>query len=240
MRMPDEKITDTNSINRLVDKEKIYRIVSVMLFVFAAMLNFTGCADHELHRYVTEWKTDEIEEDSLGEIVTAGEFYEVDSNNMLRYKGAYKGLDYVTLVFDNSSPVNLENVELCISEQRNFNHFFEGILYQEKDGNKYITFKYETIIYRTGGQHEATRGVNTFILPTNAEEPMSYYLISIKPLFHEDYEAGVSEYIQKESVDRSYYTDYIYDVMTQYYDRETDRWTEEILEDLETNNMPLE
>ena len=232
-------------ISRLFKNCRKY--LSVILLGLITISGFSGCnmpdsliGDGELHRFVTEWRADETAEDSLGEIVTEGEFYEVDPDNMLCYKGAYKGLDYVTLVFDSSSPVNVKNAELCVSEHRNYNYFLEGVLYQEKDGNKYITFKYETIIYENGGQHDAARGENAFILPTKADEPMSYYYICIKPLFNNDYEAIVSEGIQKEVVDRGYYTDYRYDETNQYYDIETNSWTEETLEDLMTDNMPLE
>ena len=216
MRESGSGITDTNTINGFIDKANIFRMASVIFLSYVILLNLTGCADRELHRFVTEWKTDEIEEESLGEIMTEGEYCEVNPDNILSYKGTYKGPDYVTLVFDSSSPINLENVELCINEQKNYNFNLNGILYQEKDGNKYITFKYES-----------TQSEIAFILPTKTGEPMSYYLICIKPIFYKDYEANVSEYIQREVVERSYYTDYRYDVLTQYYDRESDSWTEE-------------
>ena len=244
MRKSGREITDTNVINGFIDKVNIISIASVLFLSYVVLLSLTGCADHELHRFVAERKVDEVEEDSLGEIVTEGEFFEVNPDNMLCYKGAYKGLDYVTLVFDSSSPIDLENIELGISEHKYRHGYLDGILYQEKDGNKYITFKYETEFFEypdgTVEQLDATKTAISFNLPTKAGEPMSFYLIRIKPIINTDYDACVSEYIQKEIVEQGNWTDYRYDVRTQYYDKETDSWREENIEDLMTDNMPLE
>ena len=146
-------------------------------------------------------------------------------------------------------PVPFRNRKLVvfsigISYNRPVIKFFEGILYQEKDGNKYITFKYRTEFYEypdgSVEQLNATKTENSFNIHTKPGEPMSFYRISIKPVLNNDYEASVSEYIQKEAVEQSYWTDYKYDELTQYYDKETDSWTEETTKDLITDNMPLE
>ena len=164
---------------------------------------------------------------------------------MLGYTGAYKGLDYVTLVFESNSPINLENIELCISEDTVANCNFEGILYQVKDGKKYVMFKYETQFFEYPDgrieQYNSAKVEKSFDFPTKAGEPMSYYFIRITPfLKSDDFEAYVCECVQKEVVEQNYWTDYKYDKHGQYYDKETDSWTDEFSQDLMTDNMPLE
>ena len=49
-----------------------------------------------------------------------------------------------------------------------------------------------------------------------------------------------SKYTQTQEIEQSYWTDYMYDQILQYYNAETGKWTEKVLEDQMTNNMPLE
>ena len=223
--------------------------LSVIILLIMAMTCFAGCKkqsseDHELHKFISQRKLDEITEEDLGDIITEGDYYGVNPDNMLSYMGAYKGLDYVTLVFESDSPISLENIELCISENTVFNTNFEGILYQRKDDKKFVMFKFETQIFEYPDgrieQYNTAKIEKSFNFPTKAGEPMSYYFIRISPYIADDYYAAVSENIQKEIVDQSYWTDYKYDSRNQYYDKETDSWTEEFLQDCMTNNMPLE
>lgn len=231
------------------------KCLSVTLVSLMVMSCFAGCKkeksairsghhDSKLYKFVVERKADEVTEDSLGDIVTEGDYYEADSRNMLSYTGAYKGLDYVTLIFDGNSPIGLDNIEMYLSEDPLLNRNLDGILYQEKGGSKYITFKYETTFLEypdgTTEQFDSARSENSFTIPTKADEPMSYYLISIKPVQDSDYEAFVGEFVQKEVIEQSYWTDYKYDKVIQYYDKETGSWTEESTKDLYTDNMPLE
>lgn len=60
----------------------------------------------------------------------SGEFNECNPKNMLKFEGFYRGLDFVTLVFDVSSPVGLRNVELFITNKVWLQQFLEGILYR--------------------------------------------------------------------------------------------------------------
>lgn len=231
------------------------KCLSVTLVSLMVMSCFAGCKkeksairsghhDSKLYKFVVERKADEVTEDSLGDIVTEGDYYEADPRNMLSYTGAYKGLDYVTLIFDGNSPIGLDNIEMYLSKDSLLNRNLDGILYREKDGSKYITFKYETTFLEypdgTTEQFDSARSENSFTIPTKADEPMSYYLISIKPVQDSDYEAFVGEFVQKEVIEQSYWTDYKYDKVIQYYDKETGSWTEESTKDLYTDNMPLE
>lgn len=230
------------------------KCLAVFLVALMAMSCFAGCKkvksgrirqrDSKLYKFVVERKADEVTKDSLGDIVTEGDYYEADPNNMLCYTGAYKGPDYVTLIFDGNSPIDLENIELYISEDSLLNRNLDGILYQEKDSSKYITFKYETKFLEypdgTTEQFDSARSETSFTIPTKADEPMSYYIIRITPVPNSDYEAFVGEFVQKEVIEQSYWTDYKYDKVIQYYDRETGSWTEESTKDLYTDNMPLE
>lgn len=229
---------------------KRFSVIVLALIMCASC--FAGCVKKDkdnghsksskTYRYVVLDKRDEVSKESLGDIRTDGDFNECSSKNMLDYKGYYKGLDYVTLVFDSSSPVGKENVDLFISEEIWINCYLEGLLYREKGGNKYITFKFETCDLQYPGhveQFNSAKNCRYFELPTEASEPMSHYFILIDSRWG-DNDASIGECRQKEAVDQGYWTDYIYDKTAQYYYADSGKWESEISTGLMTNNMPLE
>lgn len=243
---------------------RFWKILTFTMLLVITITCFAGCRNttakrvkdkddkyktSELYRAVTKWKEDDITIDDLGsEIIIDGDFNEVDPDNMLKFKGWYKGYDFVTLVFDRSSKIEQKNVELFASEEPilSYNGHLEGVLYQEKAGLKYLTFKFNTTIlsYADGVDRQAdtAAGYNFFTLPTKAGEPMSYYQIFISRE-REEHAMGeminISECKQTQELDRSYYMDYRYDSKIQRY--EDGQWSDiEQYKDNETDNMPLE
>ena len=182
--------------------------------------------------------------ESLGEIKTDGEFREADPDNMLKYEGCYKGLDYVTLVFDDSSPITRENAELFITGEEWINSDLEGVLYQEKGGRKYVEYAFRTRSNIKGGKSEQSDTVNiarSFKLPIKEDEPMTYYRVVIAPTKGINYfNACVEKCTQTGVIECSDWTDYTYDVERECYYEDSGKWEREDEKDLKTDNMPLE
>ena len=124
--------------------------IIVVLVLFSILL-LNGCGSIEkrgqTYKYVVHEKSGDVSFEDLGDIRTDGDFNKCNPKNMLKYEGFYKGPDYVTLVFDDSSPIGLRNVELFISEEVWLQQFLEGILYRREHGKKYVGFKFKTVFH---------------------------------------------------------------------------------------------
>lgn len=224
------------------------KVISVVLILSSIFL-VPGCSSFEKRgetiKYVVNRKSDEVSVDDLGDIRADGDFNECNPENMLKYVGYYKGPDYVTLVFDDSSPISIHNVELFISEEVWVSSFLDGILYRNESGKKYVEFKFETVFHGSS-QMDTAKGAREFKLPTKESEYMSYYEICILPFVgfsSIDYDACVAEYKQNEVVEQSGYgfvwKDYKYDVVCQYYFADSDNWETEKYEDRMTDLAPV-
>ena len=231
-------------------KSVITKTLAVVL-ILSFMILMSGCGVFEKHgytyKYVVEDALDKISVDNLGDIRSDGDFNKCNPKNMLKYEGYYRGLDFVTLVFDDSSPVGLRNVELFITNKVWLQQFLEGILYRRENGKKYVEFKFSTIIHSADNQMDTAKYSRGFRLPTKEAEEMSYYSITISPLpsmaFSDlKYDAFVAEYKQKEVIQQSGYgltwNDYKYDVVHQYYFADSDKWETVKEKDCMTNLAP--
>ncbi len=236
------------------------RFLSISLIMTIIMSAFLvgGCdmktdndKDAVTYRFVTEYKirNGKITEDDLGDIRTDGEFVSYSPDNMLRYIGYYQGLDFVTLVFEKKSPISLHNAELYASNTDLTPTWppvtVDGILYREECGKKYITFKFETRYHDKDGvqtQWDAVQGARCFMLPASETEPMSYFFINTGKSHNRDenYCASAGRCTQKEVLERSYWTDYRFDMECDNYSVITNKWEHEISQDRITDNMPLE
>ncbi|MCR5328249.1 MAG: hypothetical protein K6E12_05330 [Saccharofermentans sp.] len=224
---------------------KTLAVVQILSFI----LLMSGCGVFEkrgyTYKYVVEDALDKISVDDLGDIRTDGDFNKCNPKNMLKYEGYYRGLDYVTLVFDDSSPVGLQNVELFITNKVWLQQFLEGILYRRENGKKYVGFKFTTIFHSANDQMDTAKYSREFRLPTKESEVMSYYEIRILPFrgFSDvDYDACVAEFKQKKVIQQSGYgfnwEDYKYDVVYQYYFADSDKWETVKEKDCMTNWAP--
>ncbi|SCW33192.1 hypothetical protein SAMN02910456_00608 [Ruminococcaceae bacterium YRB3002] len=198
------------------------------------------------YRYVLPFKADSVSEDALGDIRTNGDYRSYNPDNMLCYMGYYQAEDFVTLVFGEDSPIELRNVELFVSENLTVPRTVDGILYREEDHKKYITFKFETTYIRSpyGPRLWDAVGVwRNFQLPTKESENKSYYYIVTERNGNPDYPysgAGIGECIQTDVIEQSYWTDYRFNRISEWYSAEEDAWRHEYEEDLITDYMPLE
>lgn len=230
-------------------KKVIVKTIALVL-ILSSILLMPGCGSFEkykyTYKYVVEEKSDEISVDDLGDIHTDGDFNKCNRNNMLKYEGFYSGLDYVTLVFDNSSPISLRNVELFITNKVWLCSSLDGILYRKEKGKKYVEYKFATIFHGADNQMDTARGIREFKLPTKESEPLSYYEICILPfvgISDIEYDACVSKYTQTDVVQQSGYgcewTDYKYNVVYQYYFADSNKWETKKYNDCMTDWSPV-
>jgi len=184
----------------------------------------------------------------LGGIVMEGEFISCNSDNLLKFEGYYKTLDTITLVFGASSPINGKMLKRYADTHYNAN--FQGVIYKSGLMHKYVTYQFEPFSYEKNGEeiHVDRAKVRAFKFPLSDDEPQSYYYLNIKGYRTykgikdelKEVDMVVSKDTQIKELNRGYYTDYMYDEILQYYNAETGKWTEKVLEDQMTNNMPLE
>ena len=184
----------------------------------------------------------------LGGIVMEGEFISCNSDNLLKFEGYYKTLDTITLVFGASSPVNGKMLKRYADTHYNAN--FQGVIYKSGLMHKYVTYQFEPFSYEKDGEviHVDKAKVRSFRFPVSDTEPQSFYYLDIKGYRGnkgikdelKEVDMVASKYTQTQEIEQSYWTDYMYDEILQYYNAETGKWTEKVLEDQVTNNMPLE
>lgn len=184
----------------------------------------------------------------LGGIVMEGEFIRCNSDNLLKFEGYYKTLDTITLVFDASSPISGKMLKRYADTHYNAN--FQGVIYKSGLMHKYVTYQFEPFSYEKDGEviHVDKAKVRSFRFPLSDTEPQSFYYLDIKGYRGnkgikdelKEVDMVASKYTQTQEIEQSYWTDYMYDQILQYYNAETGKWTENLLEDQMTNNMPLE
>ena len=184
----------------------------------------------------------------LGGIVLEGEFTSCNSDNLLKFEGYYKTLDTITLVFDASSPISGKMLKRYADTHYNAN--FQGVIYKSGLMHKYVTYQFEPFSYEKDGEviHVDKAKVRSFRFPLSDTEPQSFYYLDIKGYRGnkgikdelKEVDMVASKYTQTQEIEQSYWTDYMYDEILQYYNAETGKWTEKVLEDQMTNNMPLE
>ena len=184
----------------------------------------------------------------LGGIVMEGEFTRCNSDNLLKFEGYYKTLDTITLVFDASSPISGKMLKRYADTHYNAN--FQGVIYKSGLMHKYVTYQFEPFSYEKDGEviHVDKAKVRSFRFPLSDTEPQSFYYLDIKGYRGnkgikdelKEVDMVASKYTQTQEIEQSYWTDYMYDQILQYYNAETGKWTEKVLEDQVTNNMPLE
>ena len=184
----------------------------------------------------------------LGGIVMEGEFISCNSDNLLKFEGYYKTLDTITLVFDASSPISGKMLKRYADTH--YNAIFQGVIYKSGLMHKYVTYQFEPFSYEKDGEviHVDKAKVRSFRFPLSDTEPQSFYYLDIKGYRGnkgikdelKEVDMVASKYTQTQEIEQSYWTDYMYDQILQYYNAETGKWTEKVLEDQMTNNMPLE
>lgn len=184
----------------------------------------------------------------LGGIVMEGEFTRCNSDNLLKFEGYYKTLDTITLVFDASSPISGKMLKRYADTHYNAN--FQGVIYKSGLMHKYVTYQFKPFSYEKDGEviHVDKAKVRSFRFPLIDTEPQSFYYLDIKGYRGnkgikdelKEVDMVASKYTQTQEIEQSYWTDYMYDQILQYYNAETGKWTEKVLEDQMTNNMPLE
>lgn len=191
----------------------------------------------ELHENFTEAE--------LGDIRTDGDYVGCNPDNMLKLQGVYTGPDFVTLVFDASSPVQPEQVKRYADTR--YNGFFQGVIYKRDLTCKYVTYQYETIIHKQTDEQMKTASKLSVQFPLNDKDHESYYSVDFNGFKTRSYNPNVVEYdmcivkkTQTAVIEQSYWTDYKYDEIIQYYSHDTGKWTQKEAYDLRTNYMPLE
>ena len=212
------------------------KCIALILAISVLALCFSGCSNEKTgftYKFVVLEKADEVKTEDLGEMRTDGEFHEINPNNMLKYLGYYSGPDFVTLVFDQSSPIGL------------LQQFHEGVLYKKENGKKYVEFKFKTIFHNKNNQMDTAKYSREFGFPYKASEPMSYYQVCILPfrgISDVEYDACVCKYVQKAVINQSGYgfnwTDYKYDLELQYYFADSDKWETAMKKDMKTDHAP--
>jgi hypothetical protein len=224
-------------------KRKITLLITILMLVAGA---FSGCRAGT-RKYVSQEylkRHEDFSEEELGDIRTDGDYVGCNPDNMLKLKGIYTGLDFVTLVFDASSPVQPEQARRFAD--KHYNAYFQGVIYKNDLACKFVTYQYATIIHNNGIQMKtASKLAVQFYL--NDEEPMSYYSVdfrgfktSVKNSKMVEYDMYIVKRKQTGVINESYWTDYTYDEIAQYYSRDTGKWTQKETLDRRTNNMPLE
>ena len=183
----------------------------------------------------------------LGSIRKDSLFTSCSPENLLRFCGYYKGLDFVTLVFELSSPVESDQLKRDADER--YNARLQGIIYYQDPNYKYVTYQYEPFIYEKNGEVTQTNTVNDkfFTFKLNDKEHETYYRIDIKGLrgkyLNKDLEPCdmvIYYRVQTEVLEQSYWTDYKYDETRQFYHADTEKWNTSMVHNKKTNYMPLE
>ena len=224
-------------------KRKIALLITILMLVAGI---FSGCRA-ESRKFVSQKylkRHEDFSEADLGDIRTDGDYVGCNPDNMLKLKGVYTGPDFVTLVFDASSPVQPEQAKRFAD--KNYSAYFQGVIYKNDLACKFVTYQYKTIIHNNGEQMKtASKLAVQFFL--NDEEPMSYYSIdfrgfktSVKNSRMVEYDMCIVKRKQTGVINESYWTDYTYDEFAQYYSHDTGKWTQKNTMDRRTNNMPLE
>lgn len=225
---------------------RIQKSVAVIVLLSVVISIFAGCG-MTAHKYVAaRYGKDnpEFGKPDLNGIVKEGDFIACNDDNLLKFQGYYKGLDYITLVFEVSSPIDAKMVKRCAGESHSGS--LQGVIYDKDLDHEYVTFQYETFIYEKNGeviQSDKTKTVNSFRFPLSDNEPASYYYLNIKGYSnnkYKDVDMVISLRTQTTVVEQSYWTDYKYDETIQYYNAGTEKWTQEEINDQMTDNMPLE
>ena len=183
----------------------------------------------------------------LGGIRKDSLFTACSHENMLRFCGYYKGLDFVTLVFERESPI--ETDQLKRATDQGYNARLQGIIYYQDPSYKYVTYQYEPAIYEKNGEPTQKSSVNDsrFSFKLNDREAETYYQINIKGLQGkylnydlEECDMEIRYRVQKEAIEQSYWTDYRYDETRQFYHSDSEKWNTSMVRDKKTDYMPLE
>ncbi|MBO4450570.1 MAG: hypothetical protein J5777_08280 [Clostridiales bacterium] len=183
----------------------------------------------------------------LGGIRKDSRFIYCSPENLMRFRGYYRGLDFVTLVFEAASPVETEQLRREAEERYNIR--LQGIIYSQDPDYKYVTYQYEPLIYNVHGEPTQESSVNDsyFTFKLNDKESETYYRINIKGLrgkyMNKDLEACemvIYHRIQTEVIEESYWTDYRYNETRQFYHADTEKWNTSVIRNSKTNYMPLE
>ncbi len=113
-----------------------------------------------------------------------------------------------------------------------YNATLQGVIYERSFTHKYVTYQFEPFVYEKDGEE-----IHVDRAKVNIKGYRTYK--GIKDELKE-VDMVVSKDTQIKELDRGYYTDYMYDEILQYYNAETGKWTEKVMKDQVTNNMPLE
>jgi len=222
----------------------------LIVFLMAVVTVISGCWPF-CEKYVTKSYAKnhpDFGKPDLGGIVMEGEFTSCKSDNLLKFEGYYKTLDTITLVFEASSPID---GKMCKRyAETHYNVILQGVIYKRDLFHKYVTYQFEPFVYEKNGEeiHVDRAKMRSVRFPISDDEPESYYYLDIKGYRQfkgikdelKEVDMVVAKRTQKRVVEQSYWTDYVYDETSQYYNAETGKWTEKVLEDQMTNNMPLE
>ena len=219
---------------------RIQKGVAVIVLLSVVISIFAGCG-MTAHKYVAaRYGKDnpEFGKPDLNGIVKEGDFIACNDDNLLKFQGYYKGLDYITLVFDASSPIDAKMVKRCAGES--YSGSLQGVIY-DKDLDHESTFIYE----KNGEviQSDKTKTVNSFRFPLSDNEPASYYYLNIKGYSnnkYKDVDMVISLRTQTTVVEQSYWTDYRYDETWQFYHADTEQWNTSMTQNKKTYYMPIE
>lgn len=183
----------------------------------------------------------------LGAIRTEGGFTYCSSNNMLKFRGYYRGLDFITLVFEKSSPIN--SGMLKRDADNRYSRSLQGMIFAQDSHHKFVTYQYETAIYDKNGEpsQAKTASANSFKFQVSDDEPETYYSINLRgykgKYLNKDLEECdmvITHRVQTEVLPQSYWTDYGYDETQQFYHADKLKWNTRDFNDKRTNYMPLE
>lgn len=240
-------------------KAKAILIISIVLFI--AIL--TGCSEGvttfdlpdpimltKTEKFVNQSylkRHEDFSKSELGGIRKDSRFTACSHENLLRFCGYYSGLDFVTLVFERSSPVETDQLKRD-AEQR-YNSRLQGIIYYQDASYKYVTYQYEPSIYEKNGEPTQGRSVNDrrFSFKLNDKEPETYYQIDVRGLRGkylnkdlEECDMVIYYRLQTGVIEQSYWTDYRYDETRQFYHADKEKWNTSMIHNKKTNYMPLE
>lgn len=225
-------------------KRKITLLIAILMLVAGI---FSGCRAGT-RKFVSQQYLkyhEDFSEAELGDIRTDGDYVGCNPDNMLKLKGIYTGLDFVTLVFDASSPVEPEQVRRFAD--KHYNAYFQGVIYKNDLACKFVTYQYKTIIFEQTDTQMKTASKLAVQFYLSDEKPMSYYSVdfrgfktSVKNPKMIEYDLCILKRKQTGVIEESYWTDYTYDDIAQYYSHATGKWTQKETFGRRTNNMPLE
>ena len=240
-------------------KAKAILIISIVLIITV----LTGCSDGvrtfdlpdpimltKSEKFVNQSylkRHEDFSKRELGGIRKDSRFTSCSHENLLRFCGYYKGLDFVTLVFESSSPVEIDQLKRDAEER--YNARLQGIIYYQDASYKFVTYQYEPKIYEKNGEPTQSNSVNDsrFSFKLNDKEPETYYQINIKGLHGkylnkdlEECDMEIRYRVQKEVIEQSYWTNYRYDETRQFYHSDSEKWNTSMVRDMKTDYMPLE